>query len=142
MVERFAEIGRDWGAPFAPQSTSVDGRNFPPSMRTEDGMVPLLIDRCVSAAQPPASLSLPGGDAWLLELVALTPNELEHILMCGEAARNEIARRLRSHPFEGMPWASSARRPSVVSTVPPTEQCSTMEQAIADVRAWPEAHLG
>ena len=130
-------------SPFqdGPQSIVVDGDHFPDWMRSPTGSVALLIDRSLSPARLPASLGIAGVDpGWLLECVALTRDEAEHIETCGEPARDEIARRLREHSM--LEFCTLQVRDSMVPVPPPSEPCRTLEQASSLVEAWPPPPSG
>lgn len=116
-------------------STEVNGDEFPKEMCNPDtGNVGILIHDGITAGLPRA-FSLPTGkETRVLELVVLHPQELQHIVTCGLPARMEISRRLRAL---GTKWCSSSSRQSVVSVLPPNEQCRTITQAIDFVKEWP-----
>ena len=69
-------------------SIEIDGDLFPDSMRDEDGRVGVLLG--VSAEGIAKTVELPIGDALLLAITLITPDELAYIGGAGDAARRSL----------------------------------------------------
>mmetsp|Transcript_18776 Transcript_18776/g.21598 ORF Transcript_18776/g.21598 Transcript_18776/m.21598 type:complete len:313 (+) Transcript_18776:51-989(+) len=113
-------------------SIEVRGEAFPDALVNKNGCVGMLIANGVTKGLP-TSINLPAGKVHILEMVALHPDELGHIIACGIPARVEIFRRLRALSSK---WCSSATRPSVVP-IPPPPKTNSANDIIKKVSSWP-----
>lgn len=117
-------------------SIEVRGEAFPDALVNKNGCVGILVANGITK-DIPTSIDLPAGKVHILEMVALHPDELGHIIACGIPGRVEIFRRLRALPSK---WCSSATRPSVVPVPPPPNdfmRTNSESDVIKTVSSWP-----